>query len=118
MPRYPHRVHVETAGAAVPDGDGGFTSGYAPADPAEWDVAITPATARDLERFTGGAVMAQATHVVRGRYHRTLTTQSRLQFANTDAAGVTHAHTLNVVAVVNRDMRQRETEAMCAEVVS
>jgi head-tail adaptor len=105
---YRHRVTVEHP-TTTPTADGGFTDAFAPGDPPAWDCSITPASPRDLERFLGGTVTAQATHVLRGRYHAGLTTQARIVFG---------ARVLNVVAVVDRDARQIETELLVAEVVA
>jgi head-tail adaptor len=103
-----HRVSLAAPGPPIPDGDGGYTEGWAPLDPATWDCSIAPATARDLETIGGGTVLAQATHTVRGRFHPGITTETRLTF---------DGRTLNVVALANRDERRIELDLICAEVI-
>jgi head-tail adaptor len=109
---YRQRVSVEGPEVPVPDGDGGYTEGWGPLDPADWDCAIAQASARDLERIGAGTVLSQATHLVKGNYHAGLTTKARLRFID---KGVTR--TLNIVHVVNRDERDEESHVLCAEVV-
>jgi head-tail adaptor len=104
----PHRVTVQTPGTAVPDADGGFTQAWADAVPPTWQVSIMPATARDLERVTSGTVMASASHVVTGPYHPQVTTLTRLLFGS---------RVLQVTGVQNPEERNRETIAICEEVV-
>jgi head-tail adaptor len=45
-----------------------------------WRVSIAPATARDLERVASGTVISTATHIVTGRYHPQVNTQTRMLF--------------------------------------
>ena len=116
---YRHRVRVELTGAAVPDGDGGFTTGFAPADPAEWRVqhyASERTRFRAIRRRhrDGASDTRRARPVSSGA-----TTEARILFDEYDEAGaLALAHVLNVVGVVNRDMRRIVTEALVAEVVS
>lgn len=105
---YRHVVQVEGPGPAVPDGDGGYTEGFGPLTPATWHCAISQATPKDLENIGSGTVIAQATHIVKGRYHAGITTKARLMF---------HGRILNVVAVVNVDERNIELHLACAEVI-
>lgn len=107
--QYRHVVALDAPGTPIPDGDGGYTEGWSPLDPPVWDCAITAATARDLETLGAGTVLAQASHVVRGRYHGGITTETRLTF---------EGRTLNVIYVANRDERSIETHLICAEVVA
>jgi head-tail adaptor len=105
---YRHIVIVQNPGPAVPDGDGGYTEGWADGDPAEWPVSIAPASQSDLEAAASGTVLSTATHIVRGRYHRSVTTATRLMF---------EGRTLNVINVRNLDERDRTLEVVAAEVV-
>jgi SPP1 family predicted phage head-tail adaptor len=105
---YRHRVAVEAPGTPVPDPDGGYTEGWEPLDPPDWDCAITRATAADLERLSAGTVLSQATHVVKGNYHAGITTETRLTF---------DGRVFNVLSVVDRDERHEETDLVCGEVV-
>lgn len=107
--QYRHRVTLEGPGAAVPDGEGGWTEGFGPLDPPVWDCSIQPASARDLESIGAGTVLSQATHVIKGRYHAGITTQSRLLF---------ESRTFNVVYLANRDERDIESNLVCAEVIA
>ncbi len=104
-----HRVSVETPHPVTPDGHGGYTETWAPADPPQWDCAIAPASARALERVTAGTSLAAATHVLRGRYHPTLTTASRILFG---------ARVFLVVSVGDLDERHVETVVIAAEVLT
>ena len=107
----PNRHHVTLAspGDPIPDPDGGWIESWAPLDPADWDCSIEPATTRTLEAIGAGTVLAQATHIVKGRYHPGITTETRVTF---------EGRTLNVLSVANRDERDLETDLVCAEVVN
>lgn len=105
-----HLVTFEAPGASVPDGDGGFTEGWAPLDPPTWYVTIQAATVRDLERATSGTVTATATHIVHGYYHPGVTTETRMR----DAAGKVY----QVAGVDNVDQKGEEMELFCEERVS
>jgi len=107
---YRHRVTVETPHAVTPDGHGGYTETWAPADPPLWDCALLPATARALERLAAGTSLAAATHIVRGRYHPQLSTSSRLRLDD--------GRILLLMSVSNREERDRETIAVAAEVLT
>lgn len=104
-----HRVTVQNPSGHVPDGDGGYTEGWADADPPALDVSITPATARDLERMTASTSLATATHVIRGRWHPGITTASRLLFKGRVFA---------VIYVGNPEERDREIVIVAAEVLT
>lgn len=106
--RYRHRVTLAVPGDPVPDGEGGWTDTEIPLDPAVWDCSIAPATARTLETIGAGAILATATHVIKGRYHPGITTQTRVTFRD---------RVLSVLFVANRDERDMETDLVCAEVV-
>lgn len=106
---YRHRVSVSNPSGYVPDGDGGYTSGYAPATPPVIDASIQAATARDLERVTAGTVMATATHLIRCRFHPEITTASRLTFKG---------RTFEVQSVQNVDERDIALVLICAEVLT
>jgi Concanavalin A-like lectin/glucanases superfamily/Phage head-tail joining protein len=75
---YRHRVTLGNPGNPVPDGDGGYTETFAPLDPPEWDCSIQAASTRDLESIGAGTVLSQATHLLKGRYHPGITTESRV----------------------------------------
>ena len=107
--QYRHLVTLEEPGPVVPDADGGYTEGTQELDPAVWACSIQPATAKDLEAIGAGTVLAQATHIVKGRYHPGITTQAWLSFKG---------RRLNVVFVANRDERSIESTLACSEVVT
>lgn len=103
----PHRVTVQNGGS-VPDGDGGWTEGWANAVPPQISVAITPATTHDLERVASGTVVANATHLVEAPYHPQITIKSRLLF---------NARTFNVIGIANLEERNAELVLICAELL-
>lgn len=105
---YRHRVTLWVPGDPVSDPDGGYSTTPVPLTPPDWDCSIAPATARTLEAIGAGAVLAQATHVVKGRYHPGITTETIVTF---------QGRTLSVLFVANRDERGIETDLICAEVV-
>lgn len=108
------RVTLENPGASVPDGDGGYTTGWAPLTPPVLFARIVPATAAALERFAASTTVTTATHLVRMPYHPQVTTQSRLSFQ--DFHG--QAHTLNVASVITLDERDQELALICVELVA
>jgi len=78
---YRHLVTFEDPGPAVPDGAGGYTQTWQGLTPPTWKVSITPATAADLERISGGgSVVTTATALVRGHYHPGVSTKTRMLF--------------------------------------
>lgn len=103
-----HLVSVTNPGTPAADGDGGFTQTWTAASPATWHCSIEPATQRDLERVAAGTVIAEASHVLKGRYHSGVTTKSRLTFK---------ARTFNVTGVSNVEERSIDLEVIAVEVV-
>lgn len=103
---YRHRVTFQNPGAAVPDGDGGYTQTWT--DLAEWYVSIQPASARDLERVAAGTVIATATHIIRGRYLAGVSTQTRMVF---------NGRTFEITGVSNLEERNILMELVAVEVV-
>ena len=108
------RVQLDAAGKGVPDGDGGYTEDYAPLDPPAMYAAVQPATARDVERFASGTVLATATHLITMPFHPGVTTTTRVQW--TDDAN--RPHSANVTAVINVDEACRTLVLGAAEVVT
>jgi len=106
---YRHRVSVSNPSGYVPDGDGGYTSGYVPATPPVIDASIQAATARDLERVTAGTVLATATHLIRCRFHPEITTATRLTFKG---------RIFEVQSVQNVDERDIALVLICTEVLT
>lgn len=107
-------VTLSNPGTPVPDGDGGFTQVYVPLDPPEWRCAIQKATVRSAEQHFASTVIAHATHIVNGRYHPGIDTQTRMVW--TDRSGA--VHTANVIDVDDTEGAGVETVAAISEVVS
>lgn len=74
-----HALTVQTQTRTNTDG-GGFTQAWAAIAESPWWCAIEPATAGSMERLAAGgnALLAQATHIMHGRYHSGITTAHRL----------------------------------------
>ena len=108
---YRHRVTLDEPGPVVGDPDGGWVASWVPLDPSAWDCAIEmpPARPRDMESIGGGTILAQATHLLKGRYHKGITTQTRVTYKG---------RTMNVIYVANRDERDIESVLLCAEVIA
>lgn len=104
-----HLVLLQNPGPAVPDGDGNFTQPWEDLSPSTWYCAITPATARDLERVAAGTVLSTGMSIVTGRHHPGITTQTRLVF---------NGRTLAVTGVGNPEERNIQTIAVCVEIVA
>jgi SPP1 family predicted phage head-tail adaptor len=104
----PHQVTFENPGAAVPDGDGGFTQTWAPCVPAALWMRIAAATVGEIERVVGGTVIATATHLFTGPFHQEVTTQTRCTF---------EGRTFEVGRVTDREERHIEMVLVCTEQV-
>lgn len=94
------------------DGDGGFTEDYQPLDPPTWRCAIEKASARASERRFAGTVTAHATHILTGRFHAGITTQTRVAW--TDRAGTEHI--ANVLDVDDSEGAGVESVVLVSEV--
>jgi head-tail adaptor len=99
-------VQVFGPGSLQPDGSGGWIEAPTPLDPPTWRCEIHPASVRDLERKTNGAVTATATYVLTGRYHPGIDTQTTVVF---------QGRTFYVNGVMTPDERRIETIAFCSE---
>lgn len=106
-----HHVTLDEPGPNVPDGDGGWRPSWNPLDPPDWWASIEPPTARQrsMEGAAAGSLLAQATHVVTGRFHAGITTQTRITY---------RGRTFNALAVANVEERDITTEVLAAEVVT
>jgi len=104
-----HAVLFQSPGAPVPTTDGGFTLTWTDLSPAMWQVSIEPATAKDLERVAAGTVISQATHIVTGRFHPGVTTQTRMVF---------NGRTFSITGVSNLQERGIFMELTAVEVVA
>ena len=94
-----HCVTIQTPGANVPDGDGGFTQSWT-ALASRIPAAVAPATARDLERVVAGTVQSTASHLVTIRYLAGVTTAQRVVFH--DSVG---DRTFSINGVMDEDER-------------
>src|SRR4051812_21372501 len=92
------RIRLDKPGAAVPDGEGGYTEGFVPLTPAEVYAHIAPASASDLERAAVGVTVAQASHVVEMLYHPGVDIYTRITYG---------ARVFQVTSVRNPDEANR-----------
>lgn len=103
---YRHVVTFQTP-TTGPDGDGGIVETWTDLDP-PWDVAIQPATVRDLEKNTAGTIVATATHIIRGRYRPDVGVDARMMF---------NGRTFRILGVASPNERQLELWLFAAETV-
>lgn len=76
------RVTIQTLGAAVPDGQGGFTR--EPVAVASKVLAeVKAATAREVERVVASSVQSSVSHLVTIDYVRGVTTEAQVIFHDT-----------------------------------
>lgn len=107
-------VTLSAPATTSPDGEGGYHQTYAALSPSEWRCAIERASVRMAERFFASTVIAQASHIMRGRFHAGITTQTRLVW--TDRNGT--SHTANVLDAVDTEGAGVETVVLASEVTS
>lgn len=105
---YRHLVSLANPGALVPDGDGGWTEGYAPLAPPTMWAHIDPATAADMETNTAGTVISMSTHIIRMAFHPGVTTKTRITWGE---------HVYEVTGTRNPELRERELVLVCEEIV-
>jgi Bacteriophage head-tail adaptor len=105
---YRHRVLLQNPGPPIPDGAGGYSQSWADLVPAVIDVNVQAATARAVEYLAAGTLAASASHVVTGRHHPGVTTQTRVIFG---------ARIFHVTGVANPEERDLEMVLMCQEQV-
>jgi hypothetical protein len=110
---YRQVVTVTTRGAAVPDGDGGYVQAETIEQPTPWRCAIEKVALRLAERAVAGSLLSRATHQLVGRWHPTLTTQSRISWQ--DRAGVTHL--ADVIDVDDVEGAGIQTQALVVEIL-
>lgn len=111
---YRQLATLSAPGSTAPDGDGGFVVSYSPLSPASWRCAIERASVASAERHFAATVIAQATHVLTGRFHSGISTQTRLVWV--DRAGV--SHTANALDVVDVEGAGVETIVAASEVLT
>jgi head-tail adaptor len=106
-----HKVTLDEPGKPVSDPDGGWMPTWEPLAPPTWWCAIMPPTTRvrSFEWAGAGSVIAQATHLLMGRYHAGITTQTRITY---------HGRTFSALAVSNVDERDITTQVLAAEVIA
>ncbi len=98
-------------GTPQADGDGGYSTGYLALDPAEWRCAIDRASAANANRHFAASVIAYATHIIRGRFHPSISTATRIVW--TDRNG--DSHTADVVDAVDTEGAGVETIVAAVE---
>jgi len=103
-----HQVTLQgPSGPAAADGEGNWASTPAPLTPPTWQVSIIAASARELARVAGTTVTT-ATHIMEGTYRADLTTQTEIVY---------RGHTYYVNQVINPELRNIRTIAICTELV-
>jgi head-tail adaptor len=114
-----HLISLDNPGAAIPDGDGGFTQAWTALTPATRWAEIKPASARDLERVAGASVISTATHIVTFDYHSGVTTKTRITKGPRNADGTlpSTSQEFSVTGTSNPEMRNIDTVALCVEIV-
>jgi len=110
--RMAHTVYLEKR-VQVADGEGGLTTAPTALDPPKMKAWIETASQRGMERLASGAIISEASHVIRARYHRDVDRQTQLTW--TDRAG--KVHIANVLDVNDLDGRANEMIIIAAEVV-
>ena len=107
-------VSLSTPQAAQADGDGAYTQQYVPLDPPTWRCMIEAVAPRPSESTLGGTITSHATHILTGRFHPGITSQTR--FVWTDRAGA--IHTAEAIDVDDSEGAGIETVAMVREIAS
>lgn len=102
------RITFQNPGAAVANGDGGFTQSWTDLPPPA-DAEVAPASARSLERVAAGTVLSTATHVVTAPYRAGVSTKTRI---------LVDGRVLNITSVLDPEERHVELILVCAEVVA
>lgn len=111
---YRQLATLSQAATPVATSDGDYTTAFVALDPAEWRCAIERASVSSAERHFAATVIAQATHVLRGRFHSGITTGTRVQWS--DRAGA--AHLANVIDVVDAEGAGVETLVAAVEITN
>lgn len=111
---YRQTATLATVGTPVADGDGGWTQPLIALDPADWRCAIEAASVSSAERSFADTVIAQASYIMRGRFHSGITTKTQVQW--TDRAGA--VHTANVIDVDDPEGAGVETVIAVVEVMN
>ena len=104
-----HRVTLQTPGAPVPDGDGGYTETWTTLG-VRVPATVEPATARSLERIAANTVTSTASHLVTVRYLPGVTTKTRVTFHD----GTTD-RTFSVTGTHDPEERHRVLILECTE---
>lgn len=106
------RIALEMKGEPVSDGEGGYTEGVVPLDPAEVFARIEPATGRDAERLAGGTVLTNRTHIVTIDYHPQVSTATVIRYMDHHAG---KERVFAVTMVQNPDEAYREIVMLADE---
>ena len=110
---YRQTATLSESSAPVANGDGDFSVSYVALNPAEWRCAIERASVSSAERNFASTIIAQATHVLRGRFHPAITTRTRIQWSDRNG----DVHIVNVIDVDDPEGAGVETVVAAAEIV-
>jgi hypothetical protein len=105
---------LSTRGAAVADGDGGYTQPSTALDPATWRFSMERASVRSAERHFSATVISQATYIMRGRFHPAIDTKTVIAWVDRNG----DAHTANVIDTDDTEGAGVETVVAATEVVT
>lgn len=106
-----HRITLQTPGAPIPDGDGGYTETWTSLG-VRVPASVEPASARSLERIAANTVTSTASHLVTLRYLSGVTTKTRITFHDqTD-------RTFSVTGIHDPEERHRVLILECTEDVA
>lgn len=111
---YRQTATLSEASTPVPNGDGGYSTSYVALDPATWRCAIERASVSNAERNFADTVIAQATHILRGRFHPEITTRTRIQWSDRNG----DVHIANVIDSVDPEGAGVETIVAAVEVTN
>lgn len=111
---YRQTATLSEASTPVADGDGGYAQSYVALDPAEWRCAIERSSVSSAERNFASTVIAQATHIIRGRFHSGISTDTRIQWSDRSGA----VHIVNVIDVDDPEGAGVETVVAAVEIVN
>jgi len=106
---YVHLVSLTKAGPTPDDPEGGYDETWIPLDPPIWYCSIVEASARDLERISGGLTTQTATHLIRGRFHAQLAADCRITF---------RGRVFEVSSVHDRDQQRIDVDVIAREVTT
>lgn len=111
---YRQTATLSEASTPVANADGDYSQSYVALDPAQWRCAIERASVANSESHFASTVIAQATHVIRGRYHPGITTGTRIQWSDRNG----DVHIVNVIDAADLEGAGVETLVAAVEIVN